>query len=1195
LHPLESAAYARRTPKAAIQRQCLDTPPLLRHYGVGVDAVMDIARWLRGFGLEQYEAAFRENEIDSEVLPKLTAEDLKDIGVAIVGHRRKILSAIAELSGPPAALAKQPVADPSPPAPTNVAERRQLTVMFCDLVGSTALAARLDPEDMSDLIRAFQGAVATATARFDGHVAKLMGDGALVYFGYPRAHEDDAERAARAGLALVEAVRDLRLERGVALEVRAGIATGLVVVGELMGQGEARERGVVGETPNLAARLQALAEPGSIVIAESTRRLLGGTFEMKPLGPQVLKGFDPPVPAWAVLREAENVSRFEASRLEAMTPFVGREQEVALLIERWRDATEGEGQVVLLSGEAGIGKSRILATLRERISPELHVATRYQCSPHHINDAFYPIIDQIRRAAGVVTDEPAARRLDKLEAMIALSGLESAEIAPYLGSLLSIPTEGRLSALEMPPNELKERTIGALIALFVGLTRDAPVLALLEDAHWIDPSSLDVFGGLVERLQGLRALLVVTFRPEFAAPWLGRAHVTTLGLNRFGRRQALTMIDRVTGGKALPAEVLEQIVAKTDGVPLFVEELTKTVLESGLLREENGNYVLASALTPLAIPSTLHDSLMARLDRLAPVKETAQIGATIGREFTYRLLEAVSPLMGPALQDALRQLMAAELIYGRGTPPEARYVFKHALVQDVAYASLVRSRRQQLHSLIGRALEEQFPAVVEAEPEIVAHHYTQARLPALAVRYWKKAGKRALELSANTEAIDHFRRLLAMVEELDDEKARLSEEFDGRYALGRATFATGHLVEAMSIFKAALTLASRMNEPDKVAQCVLGFDDARFESHQSPKESLVLLREAMEGLSGDEGHLRCKILSRLANAHGNIGDTAVAVKLNREAIELARRLKDDRALFDSSINLLFDETVLAKNEIVERGARLDELIEIARRVNDHDCLGRALSLDIYHATEIGDRVRMDRAIRVYKEFSEEPHGLFHQLLVRNSEVVRAILDGDFEHAETMAEEARVIGESAQVESVEGVFAMQMFSIRREQARLAEVAPIVKRLIEEDTHQTTWRPGFAIIAADLGFVDAARRGLAELAEQGYRLPFDTKRSGSLSYLAEVATAVADLPSAKSLYDLMLVYQHMTITVGISTVCYGSANRYLGMLAATLGDVDGAAEHFERALEMNAALGARTWLAHTTPVRLTHTPPRGSVCL
>ena len=647
--------------------------------------MQSIATWLEELGLGQYAAHFVANGIDFSVLPYLNDDDLKGLDI-LLGHRRKILAAIAQLSY---ASADGP-GSPSTPSAAPIAfaaERRQLTVMFCDLVGSTSLATRLDPEDMSDLLRAFHGEVSQAVVRFDGHVAKLMGDGALVYFGYPRAHEDDAERAVRAGLTLVNVIRALGRGRGLALEIRAGIATGLVVVGELMGQDEAQERSVIGETPNLAARLQAVAPPGSIVVSASTRRLFGGVFELESLGPQSLKGFVAPVQAWSVNREIENVSRFEAARSDAMTPFVGREQEVSLVLNRWNAASQGEGHVVLLSGEAGIGKSRIVATLRERIGRERHVAVRYQCSPHHVNEAFYPIIGQIWHAAGFVAGESAESRLDKLEAMIALSGVDKMEAAPYLASLLSIPTGGRYPALELAPNELRERTMAALIALFAGLAQAGTVLVVLEDAHWIDPTSLDLVARTVERVQGLSVLMVITFRPEFTAPWVGLSHVTALTLNRFGRRHAMALIDRVAGGKSLPQEVLEQIVAKTDGVPLFVEELTKMVLESGLLREDVGGFVLANALTPLAIPSTLHDSLMARLDRLAPVKEIAQIGAAFGREFSYRLVEAVAQQQGRSLEEALGHLVGSELVYARGTPPDSSYTFKHALVQDAAYAS----------------------------------------------------------------------------------------------------------------------------------------------------------------------------------------------------------------------------------------------------------------------------------------------------------------------------------------------------------------------------------------------------------------------------------------------------------------------------------------------------------------------------
>ncbi|HXQ07320.1 MAG TPA: adenylate/guanylate cyclase domain-containing protein [Bradyrhizobium sp.] len=720
---------------------------------------MDVGTWLSGLGLSQYEAVFRESEIDVDVLTELTDQHLKDLGVAL-GHRLRMLRAIRELAGDAPVKA-------SAAKPQDAADRRQLTVMFCDLVDSTALTARLDPEDMGDLLRAFQHAVAAAVTRFDGHVAKWTGDGASVYFGYPRAHEDDAERATRASIALVEAVGKLRRERGIALEVRIGISTGLVVVGELIGEGEARERGVVGDTPNLASRLQALAEPDTVVVSESTRRLLGRNFELQPLGPQELKGFKSPVPAWSVLRVSENVNRFEASRSEAMTPFVGREQEIALLINRWRRATKGEGQVALLSGEAGIGKSRILAVLRERIGDERYLAFRYQCSPHHGNDAFYPVIGQIWRGAGLVSGEPAAARLDKLETMILSAGLDIGEFVPYLASLLAIPTEGRYPALEMSPSEVKERTIAALIAMVVGIAKSVPVVMLLEDAHWIDPTSLDLTGRLVERVQNLAVLIVLTARPEFDAPWIGRPNFTALALNRFERSQIVTMIDRIMSSRALPTEVLDQIIAKTDGVPLFVEELTKSVLESGLLREENGAYVLAAALTPLAIPSTLHDSLTARLDRLSPIKEIAQIGATIGREFSYDLLEAVSPVRGQALHNALQQLMETELIYGRGTPPKASYIFKHALVQDTAYVSLLRGRRQRIHADIAQVLKER-SAGEECPPAIIAHHFTEAGLAEQAAPYWLAAAELALSQSAPVEAEHHAGAGLALIPRVTD-------------------------------------------------------------------------------------------------------------------------------------------------------------------------------------------------------------------------------------------------------------------------------------------------------------------------------------------------------------------------------------------------------------------------------------------
>jgi class 3 adenylate cyclase len=767
---------------------------------------MDVGVWLRSLGLSHYEVAFSDNSVDADILADLSDSDLEELGVTL-GDRKRLLKAIANLG----AALTLPQSTGAPPAllQRDAAERRQLTVMVCDLVGSTRLTARLDPEDTREVVRAYQDACSGAIARYDGFVAKFMGDGVLAYFGFPRAHEDDAERAVRAGLDVAAVVPKLDTRANESLKVRIGIATGIVVVGDLIGPGSAQEQAVVGQTPNLAARLQALAEPGSVVIAESSRRLLGGMFELKSLGVQTLRGFDTPIPAWTVLREVENVSRFEASRSPAITPLVGREHEVALLLDRWRNVEEGKGQVVLLSGEAGIGKSRLLAALSDRISNAPHVRVRYQCSPHHVNDAFHPISNQIWHAAGIASDEPAAAKLDKLEAMIARSGLESKEIAPLIVSLLSIPCEKRYPEPDLAPTDRKEQTIAALLALFEGLAKEVPVLALLEDAHWIDPTSLDVFGQLVHRLPSRRALLAVTFRPEFSVPWVGHAHVASLTLSRLGRPQALEMVDRIAGGKALPAEVLEQIAVKTDGVPLFVEELTKTVLESGLLRLCAGAYVLDESLGPLAIPSTLQDSLMARLDRLAPIKEIAQIGATIGREFSYRLLEAVSPVRGPALQDALGRLVEAELIHGHGTPPEATYTFKHALVQDTAYASLLRSRRQQIHADIAKALTERLADQINVAPAIVAHHYTEAGHCEPAAHHWLSAAELALSRSGVLEANRHVDAGLAAVRRMPDGQNRKSLELAFLVAKANALlplkgYSTPETVAALSAAKRLL-------------------------------------------------------------------------------------------------------------------------------------------------------------------------------------------------------------------------------------------------------------------------------------------------------------------------------------------------------------------------------------------------------
>jgi class 3 adenylate cyclase/predicted ATPase len=736
---------------------------------------VEIGTWLRGIGLERYEPAFRDNAIDVEVLRELTEADLEKLGV-LLGHRKRMLRAIDELR-------ERPLPAPAAPAcAADPAERRQLTVMFCDLVGSTELAARLDPEDLRDIIAAYHRAVAKIVAGFDGFVAKYMGDGVLIYFGYPRAHEDDAERAVRAGLAAINAVGRLDV-KSVKLQARVGIATGLVVVGDLIGEGSAQEQSVVGETPNLAARLQSLAEPDALVIAAGTRRLVGDLFEVRDLGAVAVKGIAASVEAWQVLRPSAVASRFEALRGSALSRLVGRDEEMDLLLRRWARAKAGDGQIVLVSGEAGLGKSRIIAALAERLQAEPHIRLRYFCSPYHQDSALFPFIDQLGRASGFARDDMPAARLEKLEALLARAAPPDEDMA-FLADLLSLPASERYPLPNLSPQRKKERTLEALIRQLEGLARQQPVVMVFEDAHWIDPTSRELLDLTVERVRSLPVLLVVTFRPEFQSPWTGQPQVTMLALNRLDRHDRAALVEQIAGGKALPDQVVAQIVDRADGVPLFVEELTKSVLESGLLREEADSYVLDRPLPPFAIPTSLHDSLMARLDRLASVRRVAQIGSAIGREFSYSLLRAVSHLPEDELQASLARLVASELVFQRGTPPDSVYSFKHALVQNAAHGSLLRSSRQQLHAQIAEALQAHSPELMDSQPELFAQHYAEAGLVEKSVTCWGRAGHSSAARSAMVEAAAQFQKALDQLALLPHTAERQQQELEFCCALG---------------------------------------------------------------------------------------------------------------------------------------------------------------------------------------------------------------------------------------------------------------------------------------------------------------------------------------------------------------------------------------------------------------------------
>jgi len=811
--------------------------------------VNDVRQWLASLGLERFAEVFEREQITHDNLRDLTDVDLKELGLPL-GPRKTILSAVAN-------LCQEKIAEPSAErvksdlteAPAQ-AERRQLTVMFCDLVGSTALSQRLDPEDLRRLIRQYQDACVGAITRFEGHVAQYLGDGVLAYFGYPVALEGGAERAIRAGLSVIERVGELSGQRDEPLRVRIGIDTGVIVIG----QGEAlneQERTAIGDAPNIAARLQGLAAPGSVVISERTRQLAAGGFQFCDLGGHELKGINEAVHAWQVAGERASETRFDAATGGLAAPMVGREMELDLALHAWQQAHGGKLQVLLLCGEAGIGKSRIVRALREQLRVDGAQPWQYQCSPYFINSALYPIVAHMERALRFERDESPEVRLAKLEARVMGELGRPALEVNLIGRLFNLPVEAKYGALAMSPQKQKDETLRALAEVVQAASRRQPILVLFEDVHWADPTTLDAIDQLLKRVD-TRVLVVITYRPEFKPAWIGQPHVTALTLGRLDPEQIEAVVTRVAGGKPLPKEMVAQIVAKTDGVPLFVEELTKAILESNLVDDTGERYELASALPSLAIPSSLRDSLMARLDRLAPVKEVAQIGACIGREFSDELVALVSPLPRSELTKALEQLTASELVFRRGAGRDATYVFKHALVQDAAYDSLLRSKRAELHATIAQILEQRFPETAQSEPELLATHLTAAGLADKAIPFWLQAGESSLERGAIREAASQLQNGLDILPGLGNTDTRKSLELDLRVAQAMTwTFLKGWAAdELFETLTQAWTILEESRTRKHIARVLWGiwaYQLCRGEVERSLQWVDRMIKEAEEG------------------------------------------------------------------------------------------------------------------------------------------------------------------------------------------------------------------------------------------------------------------------------------------------------------------------------------------------------------
>jgi class 3 adenylate cyclase/predicted ATPase len=712
--------------------------------------------------------------------------------------------------------------------PTPDAERRQLTVLFCDLVDSTRLSSQLDPEDYRDVVRAYHTACTEVIRRYDGHIAQLLGDGLLVYFGYPQAHEDDAQRAVRTGLGILAVLGDLNQglqhAKGLQLGVRLGMHTGLVVIGDMGGAGR-QEQLALGEVPNIAARIQGLAAPNTLVISAATARLVQGYFDCQDLGAQTLRGVTEPVHVYRVLQESGARGRLDVAVTRGLTPLVGRESEVALLLERWAQVKAGQGHVVLLTGDPGIGKSRLVQMLKDHVTNEPHVRWECRSAEYYQNTALFPLTELFQRLLRFQAEESPNEKFEKLEQALSQYRLPLDESVPLFAPLLSLVLpESRYAPLNVSPQQQRHKTLEAIVTILLEHAERQPVLFIIEDLHWTDPTTLEFLTLMLDQTPTASLLTVLTCRPTFQPRWTHRSFLTEVSVTRLAQPHIAPMITHIAGGKTLPPVVMQQLIERTDGVPLYVEEMTKVLLESGALTAVDDHYELTGALSTFAIPATLQDSLMARLDRLVTAKAVAQYAAVIGRHFAYDVLSTVSQLDAATLQRELGRLVEAEMVYQRGVPPQATYLFKHALIQDAAYQSLLKSTRQHYHQRIAHVLESQFPETTEGQPELLAHHYTEAGLTEQAVRYWHHAGQRASEHSAHMEAINHLHQGVSLLQTLPETPERTQREVDMLIAIGASLIATKGPAdpEVQQTFTHARQRCAHLDNPHQLSPILRG-------------------------------------------------------------------------------------------------------------------------------------------------------------------------------------------------------------------------------------------------------------------------------------------------------------------------------------------------------------------------------------
>jgi tetratricopeptide (TPR) repeat protein len=946
-----------------------------------------------------------------------------------------------------------------------------------------------------------------------------------------------------------------------------------------MSPGEGRQERSPGDTPNLAARLQALAEANQVIVDRLTRQLAGAEFILDELGPKTLKGFAEPTLATLVLAERRTETRFQA-REGWLTPFVGRAQEMSLLIDRFERAAAGQGQAVILSGEAGIGKSRLVHVLCERLAFVPHTEVRLQCSRFHATSTLYPVVRHLEYAAGFQPHDDSDARMRKLRLLLRRGIDDTTESLAMLAPVLfrsargrEAPTEVILehAAMMLSPEQRETRMLHALVGYFLGLAACSPVVFVIEDAHWVDPATQEMVTQLLARSAAVRVLVVITHRSEFQTDWTRNPQVTRVTLNRLGELEGAEIVQ---ARAALSKEIVARILRRADGVPLFIEELTRSIQETD---SNSGDTV---------VPETLQASLLARLDRLgADIKEIAQIAAIIGREFSWELLGAVVGKPKDELAPILERLVDSSIVLPLGSVQDSSYVFRHALIQDAAYQSMLLSRRRHYHGDIGRTLEHRFPETVQSQPELVAEHYTAAAMLEQAIPYWVKAGEQAVARFVLRESLAHFERALDLARSLPESPARLQHVLNLLLLLGdvRLRHQGAQLPEALQSFAEAADLARLVGSPVHLARAALGVEDCEFVSGTSENDTVGLLEAALLGLDEGEITLRCRILGHLGRALFKQGAVERSITLARDATRLARQLGDRSALLDA---LHCEQNAAAGHpwsarQFPMRRQTLHEMVAIAEETSDNVLIiVRAISFAMAGYLEMGDLAGFEAQFARHRAILEKYQvvGLLHYGPAM-ADAMRAILHGDFATAGRLAEKALTFTGEAPSDVATGVYGVQMFTIRRERGRLAEVAPLLRRFLVENSRDSAWRPGLALIASDLGFDEAARTAFDKMAGLGFAFPVDGNYTITLCYLAEVCARLGDADRAERLYSLLLPYRDLAVVVPISTVCCGSASRYIGMLARVMGDWTAAAEHFDAALRMDRRLQAWPWLAHT----------------